>query len=51
ELYDSGTTRHISPYRDDFEDFHTIQPKNFNAANKQSFAATGTGSLVVELPN
>ena len=50
ELYDSGCTKHISPYRDDFIDFTNIPPKSFRAANKQTFSATGTGKLIVDLP-
>ena len=51
ELYDSGCTKHITPYRDDLTDFVDIPPKSFRAANKQSFSATGTGKLIVDLPN
>ena len=51
ELYDSGCTKHISPYRDDLIDFVDIPPKSFRAANKQSFSATGIGKLIVDLPN
>ncbi|THH08422.1 hypothetical protein EW146_g8993 [Bondarzewia mesenterica] len=51
ELYDSGATRHISPYRSDFERFETIPPKPFKAANKQTFDALGTGDIVVEVLN
>jgi hypothetical protein len=51
ELYDSGCTKHISPYREDLIDFVDIPPKSFRAANKQSFSATGAGKLIVDLPN
>ena len=51
ELYDSGCTKHISPYRDDLIDFVEIPPKSFRAANKQCFSATGIGRLIVDLPN
>jgi hypothetical protein len=50
ELYDSGCTKHISPYRDDFIDFMSIPPKSFRAANRQTFSATGSGKLIVDLP-
>lgn len=50
ELYDSGTTRHISPYREHFETMSSIPPKPFVAANKQRFNATGIGELVIEVP-
>jgi hypothetical protein len=51
ELYDSGTTRHISPYHEHFETMSSIPPKPFVAANKQRFNATGIGELVIEVPN
>lgn len=51
EVYDSGTTRHISPFREDLEKFSTISPKTFRAANKQNFSAVGMGELVVNVPN
>lgn len=51
ELYDSGTTHHLSPYRDRFITFRPIPPKGFDAANQQSFSATGVGDMMVEVPN
>jgi hypothetical protein len=51
ELYDSGCTRHISPYREDFESFTEIPPMSFSAANKQKFSALGRGEMVVNIPN
>ena len=52
ELYDSGATRHISPYRDDFITYRTLDPPLFlNAANGQQFPAVGMGSMVVSAPN
>src|SRR5882757_27707 len=51
ELYDSGSTRHISPYRDLFETLTPIPPKAFSAANKQRFDATAVGDMVIEVPN
>ena len=51
ELYDSGATRHISPYRDSFETYLDITPKPFTAANKQVFSATRMGDMIVEVPN
>jgi len=51
ELFDSGCTKHITPYRDDLIDFVQTPPKSFRAANKQSFSATGIGKLIVDLPN
>jgi hypothetical protein len=51
ELYDSGSTRHISPYRSQFESLTAIPPKPFAAANKQRFDATGIGEMVIDVPN
>lgn len=51
EIFDSGTTRHISPYKDAFKNFEDIPPKSFRAANKQSFSAVGMGDMEIDLPN
>jgi hypothetical protein len=51
EVYDSGCTKHISPYQDDLENFTEIPPRPFRAANKQSFSATGIGEMTVDIPN
>ena len=51
EIFDSGTTRHISPYRDDFVTLSAITPKTLRAANKGSFSAVGVGELVIDVPN
>ena len=51
ELYDSGCTNHISPYRNQFENFQGTTPHHFCAANKQTFSTTGKGELVVDIPN
>ena len=51
ELYDSGCTNHISPYKSDFNDFQTIETRHFRAANKQTFSTIGKGELVVDIPN
>ena len=51
EIFNSGTTRHISPYRDDFVTLSAITPKTLRAANKGSFSAVGVGELVIDVPN
>ena len=51
ELYDSGTTRHISPYHERFENLVNIPNKSFTAANRQKFIATGVGDMIVKVPN
>jgi len=51
ELYDSGCTTHMTPYRDALENFSSIEPKSFRAANQQNFKAVGKGEMIVEVPN
>jgi gag-polypeptide of LTR copia-type len=47
ELFDSGASHHISPYRDDFTTYTPLAPTE----NKQCFQAVGTGSLAIRVPN
>lgn len=52
ELYDSGATRHISPYKSDFTSYAPLAPPVFlNTANQQRFPAVGRGTLAVQMPN
>jgi transposase InsO family protein len=52
ELYDSGATRHISPYRSDFTSYSPLSPPIYlNTANQQRFPAIGRGTLVIRVPN
>jgi len=51
ELYDSGTTCHLSPYHEMFNNFTEIPLRTFNAANNKKFDAIGQGDMVVEVPN
>ena len=52
ELYDSGATRHISPYQSDFSTYVKLDlPIFLNATNQQRFPAIGTGTLVIHAPN
>ena len=51
ELYNSSTTWHLSPYREDFTTYRALEPLLYlNAANKQQFPAMGTGSMVIHAP-
>jgi len=51
ELYDSGASRHISPYKADFISYTTLSPPLYlNAANQHKFPAIGTGTLIVKTP-
>ena len=51
ELYDSGASRHMSPYRDHFENYIPIVPKSITAADKRYFQAIGKGNLRIKIPN
>ena len=51
ELYNSGTTCHISPYCDMFKTFVQTPPKFLNAANKGKFITIGKGDMVIKMPN
>ncbi|CAA7259930.1 unnamed protein product [Cyclocybe aegerita] len=51
EIYDSGSTRHISPYREDFVNLTEIPPQTLRAANKNNFSATGVGELIIDVPS
>ena len=51
ELYDSGASRHMSPFRHRFKNYRSIPPHAITAANKCTFYAIGTGDLRVEVPN
>ncbi|EIW60878.1 uncharacterized protein TRAVEDRAFT_80236, partial [Trametes versicolor FP-101664 SS1] len=52
EVYDSGATRHISPYRERFETYERLDPpRPITAANGDQFMATGEGDMRVRMPN
>ncbi len=51
ELYYSGCSQYLTPFRDQFEMYQEIPPKTFKAANKQTFSAVGQGDVLVEVPN
>jgi len=52
ELYDLGTTRHISPYKSDFATYIVLNPPVYlNAANQQRFPTVGMGTLAIHAPN
>lgn len=51
ELYDSGASRHMSPFRHRFRNFHSIPPRAITAADHRTFYATGTGDLQIDVPN
>ncbi|KAI9060390.1 hypothetical protein FKP32DRAFT_1544432, partial [Trametes sanguinea] len=51
DLYDSGATHHMSPYRQDFASFAATPDKPLNAANQQQFHAKGVGEMFIPVPN
>ena len=52
ELYDSGATRHTSPYKPDFISYVPLSPPVFlNTTHQQHFLAIGTGTLTIQVPN
>src|SRR6267154_1653534 len=51
DLYDSGASQHMSPFRTNFLNFRTIDPHPIRAADKRTFNAIGKGNLYVELSN
>ena len=50
ELYDSGASRHMSPFGRRFLNYRPIPPRAITAANKKVFYAIGTGDLEIEVP-
>ena len=51
ELYDSGATRHMSPFPHRFSNLRSIPPHPIHAANDKIFYAIGTGDLKINIPN
>jgi hypothetical protein len=51
EVYDLGSTCHITSYRDTMENFSTIPPRPSQVANIHKFSAVGKGEMVVDIPN
>lgn len=51
DLYDSGASHHMSPYRQDFLSFRETKPQTLNTANQQHFEALGVGDIIVSVPN
>ena len=51
ELYDSGASRHMSPYCERMENYVLIAPKLITAADKWYFQAIGKGDLHIQVPN
>ncbi|KAI0707872.1 hypothetical protein C8Q76DRAFT_628275, partial [Earliella scabrosa] len=50
-LFDSGATRHMSPYRHRFINYTAIPVKSIHAADQHIFKAVGKGDMYIDLPN
>ena len=51
DVYNSGTSPHMSPTHDQFTTFRPITPKPIKAADQTLFVATAMGKLWVCIPN
>ncbi len=51
ELYDSGASRHMSPFHERFVTYQDIPARPITAANNCVFYAVGAGDLEVQVPN
>ena len=51
ELYDSGASQHISPFRNQFVTYCAITPRPITTADKRMFYAIGTGDMRIEVLN
>jgi hypothetical protein len=50
EIYDSGASRHMTPYRSKLINYIEIQPKEITAADKGTFKAIGRGDMRIKIP-
>jgi hypothetical protein len=50
EIYDSGASRHMSPYRSKFINFSEIPAKKIRTADERTFLATGKGDMYITVP-
>ena len=51
DLYDSGTTRHMSGFYHRMINYTEIDPVPIRTADKRTFQATGKGDMYIYLPN
>ena len=52
ELYNSGASWHLSPYKADFSSYTPLSPHLYlNTANQIKFPAISMGTLVIQAPN
>ena len=51
KLYDSGASRHMSPYHHHFTSYHPITPHPIHTADKCQFFVIGRGNVKINVPN
>lgn len=51
DLYDSGASRHMTPFKHRLMNFTKISSRPITAADKRVFHATGKGDLRIRIPN
>ena len=51
DLYDSGASRHMTPFHHRLINFTTIESRPIQAADKRTFHAIGKGDMHIEIPN
>ena len=51
EVYSTAVSCHMSPYRDAFTDFVSIDPRPISLANGRTIEAVGKGSMNITVPN
>ena len=51
ELYDSGASRHISPFKEDFIAYRHTSPRPITATDSRIFNAVGVRDLWIDIPN
>ena len=51
ELYNSGESRHMTPYRHKLLNYTSIPPKSITAVDSGKFVAIGQGNMRISIPN
>jgi hypothetical protein len=51
EMFDSGASRHMFPFRTSFVTYQSIEARPITAANKNVFHAIGIRDLMIKVPN
>ncbi|THH16856.1 hypothetical protein EUX98_g9235, partial [Antrodiella citrinella] len=51
EVYDSGATKHMTPFRDQLRNYRSVPRRNIKAADEKFFPAYGVGDMHLSVPN